>query len=101
MKTLDADGKATKFSIAVRTFNKFSKTGGKLNTYPVAKLVMKEENPHTHTIDSLRRAPKKPVERRNPNHFENKTRNIKLPNGTIKKINIRFIISFNGKKVIY
>lgn len=64
---------------------------------------MKEENPNADSVQSLRVVRKqRPKVRRNPNHFENKTRNIKvLPQGDIKTINIRFIIEFNGKKVIY
>jgi hypothetical protein len=38
---------------------------------------------------------------RNPNHFDNRTRNIELPSGEIKKIRIDFIIEINGNKVIY
>ena len=38
---------------------------------------------------------------KNPNHWQNKTRNLKLSDGTIKKICILFIIAFNGKEVIY
>ena len=37
---------------------------------------------------------------RNPKHFENSTRNIKLPNGSIRKIHIRLVRVFNNKKVI-
>jgi hypothetical protein len=38
--------------------------------------------------------------RRNPNHFENSTRNMILPNGEIRKIHIRLIRQFNGKIVM-
>ena len=38
---------------------------------------------------------------KNPNHWQNKTRNLKLSDGTIKKICILFIVAFNGKEVIY
>jgi len=101
MKTLNANGKATPFSIKFRTYNKFSKTGGALKYYPVAKLVMKEENPNINSINALRTKPKAPVARKNPNHFDNKTRNLSLPSGDKRKINIRYIIEFNNQKVIY
>ena len=101
MKTLNSKGEAPSFSIKVRTFNNFSKTGGKLNHYPKAWLVMKEKNYDPTSIKALRTLPKKPVDRKNPNHFENKTRNIRLPNGQKRKIHIRFIIEFNNQKVIY
>jgi len=41
------------------------------------------------------------VARKNPNHFDNKTRNLSLPSGDKRKINIRYIIEFNNQKVIY
>ena len=102
MNTLNSDGFAVPFSIKVRTYNRYSKTGGKLNHYPKAKLVMKEGAAKYDEITALRTKPKAPVARKKPYHFANKTRNIKiLPSGKIKKIHIRFIIEFNGKKVIY
>ena len=64
---------------------------------------MKEENPNLNSVRSLQTVSKaKPKMRKNPNHFENKTRNIKvLPQGDIKTLNIRCIVEYNGKKVIY
>lgn len=38
---------------------------------------------------------------KNPNHWENRTKNIKTKEGIIKKINILFIDEFNGQKVVY
>lgn len=103
MRTLGADGRAVPFSISVRTFQRFSKTGGALKKWDRAKLVMKEENPNADSVLSLRVKPKRrTLFKKNPDHYENKTRNIRIiPQGDIKKINIRLIISFNGKKVIY
>ncbi len=103
MKTLDDDGRAVPFSIKVRTMQRFSKTGGQLRSWARAKLVIKEENPNSDSVLALRTKSKpRSSMRKNPNHFANKTRNIKiLPSGKIKKINILFIIEFNGKKVIY
>lgn len=43
MRTPDNEGRAVKFDIAVRTLNRQSKTGGKLNRYKNAKLVMHEK----------------------------------------------------------
>lgn len=103
MRTLDTNGRAVAFSISFRTLNKNSKTGGRLVEYPKAKLVIKEENPNTITTKSLRYKPQpKSNVRRNPNHFDNKTRNIKvLPQGDIRKIHINHIIEFNNQKVAY
>ena len=103
MRTLDSEGRAVPFSVAVRTYQRFSSTGGKLSTYEKAKMVLKEENPNVDSILSLRQKPKqRTVLKRNPNHYDNKTRNIKiLPGGSIKKIHIRCIVKFNGLNVIY
>lgn len=38
---------------------------------------------------------------KNPDHWKNATRNVLLPNGKIQKINVRFILSYNGQKVSY
>ena len=100
MRTPNEEGRAVKFDITVRTLNKNSKTGGKLNTYENAKLVMKEK-----PLDPLAHLKFKPSEKKkvkkNPQHFPNKTRNIRLESGEIKKIHYNYIITFNGKKVIY
>ena len=103
MRTLDSDGKAVNFSISFRTFNSNSKTGGKLKVYEKAKQVIKEENKNVITTNSLRYKPnKKSKVRRNPNHWDNKTRNIKvLPQGDIRKVHINNIITFNNKTVVY
>ena len=104
MRTPNEEGRAVPFDISVRTLNKNSKTGGKLNTYEDAKLVMKEKGLDKNSIYALKNF--KPSERRetirkNPQHFQNKTRNIRLANGDKRKIHINHIISFNGSKVIY
>ena len=39
--------------------------------------------------------------KRNPRHYENRTRNLELQNGETKKIHIRLITSINGKKTHY
>lgn len=84
MKKLDNNKNPVPFSIAVRSFNKQNNTGGKLIVY------------HNVTLMQTAKSKKSVA-----NHWENRTRNIKLPNGEIKKINILFIISYNGKKVVY
>jgi hypothetical protein len=38
--------------------------------------------------------------RKDANHFQNRTRNIELENGDIRKIHLRLIDSINGKKVL-
>ena len=87
MRKLDERKKPIPFTITVRTYNRQNRFGGKLCIYHGATLMQQPRN-------------KKNFEK-NPNHWENKTRNIKLHNGTIKKICILFIVAFNGKEVIY
>lgn len=103
MRTPNQEGRAVKFDISYRTFNKNSKTGGKLKYHEDAKLVMKEKPSDKAEIYALMKKPseKKEVSRKNPNHFQNKTRNIRLENGDIRKIHIKYIVTFNGKKVIF
>lgn len=104
MATLDKNGRAKPFSISYRTLNRNSKTGGKLVEIDRAKLCMREEfQNHSPSTELLRYAkPQKPKLKKNPNHWDNKTRNIKtIPEGKIRKIHINHIISFNSKKVVY
>ena len=89
MRALDAHRQPVPFSLSVRTFNRQNKRGGKLDVYHKATLMQQPKN--KAAADSLT----------DPNHWENRTRNIKLPTGEIKKINILFIIAFNGKEVVY
>ena len=77
-----------------RSFNLQNKTGGKLISYEDAVLLRPPAKK-----GAVRLADETPF--KNPNHWENRTRNIKLKNGEIKKIHIIFIEEFNGKKVVF
>lgn len=102
MRTPDTNGRAIPFDISYRTFNSNSKTGGKMKYYENAKLVMKEKS-EKDEIRALKFKPseEKEINKKNPQHFKNKTRNIRLEDGGITKINVKFIHTFNGIKVIY
>jgi hypothetical protein len=104
MRMKTSEGMAVKFDISVRSYNKNSKEGGKMYHYINAKLVMEEGNltKEEKEINSLKfkKSTQKRIQK-NPLHFNNKTRNIKLEDNNIKKININYIILFNGEKVIY
>lgn len=69
-----------------------------------AKLVMKEKGLDPDSIHALRnfKPSEEPKERirKNPNHFGNKTRNIRLESGKVTKIGILWIKEFNGKTVV-
>lgn len=85
------------FSMAVVTADKRKKKGGEWIIYHHAvkhEKAAKKGLPHQVSI---------PVSgiTRNPNHFENRTRNICLiPSGEIRTIHIRLIRRYNGKTVI-
>ena len=98
MNATDPEGNPVRFDIEVREFSKQNRTGGKYKVYSEACLLRAEK----------RKGPKgkglflpENKERKNPGHFKNRSRNLELPSGDIKKINILFIIRFNGKNVIY
>lgn len=100
IKKTDANGNAIPFDIEFRTFNRNNKMGGVLKNYQNAKLLIGKKLKGKPFIDVEHFY--RPVRvRKNPNHWENKTRNIELTGGQIKKINILFITKFNGQEVIY
>ncbi|MGD1319531.1 hypothetical protein [Chryseobacterium sp. 2R14A] len=85
--------KEANFTLEVRTFNRYNKTGGKTVIYSNVELLRPPKKKGLQRLAD-------PTPFKNPNHFENRTRNIKLEDGTIKTIHIIFIIRFNGIKVI-
>ena len=96
----DAKGTLIPFDLTYRTFNATSKKGGKLKTYSGARLLL-EKNPnaiHRDTIENILVPIKKT---KNANHFDNRTRNIQLPDYSVVTIRIDFIISINNKEIIY
>jgi len=88
----------SRFSLAVREYNRQTKTGGKLKRYSNVELVQAKAF-DTDPVKKLQRAPV--GFRKDPKHWKNRTRNIRLADGRIKKINILLITEFNGKKVVY
>ncbi len=102
MELKDKTGFPYPFSIECYTLNRYSKTGGELKKYDNATLLTSNSKKNTLNHKSLLIAaqlPSKPIKK--PNHFKNRTRNIQLENGEIKKINIRLITRFNEKNVHY
>ena len=85
----DAKGMFVPFDIEYRTFNEQTKQGGKLKTYYGVKYLPEAKATEEETTGKT------------PNHYKNRTRNIELSNGEIKKIRIDFIVSINNTKVIY
>lgn len=99
MKKTDDQGRAVPFDIEFRTFNSNNKTGGALKKYKGARLLIAKKkqavfNPMEHEYRQFR-------VRKNPNHWDNRTRNIETPSGQVRKLKILYIDTFNGKKVVY
>lgn len=93
MKKLTPQKKPVPFSVEVRTYNRYNKSGGKLVKYNDAEYMNPPKNK-----GAVRLSDTTPF--KNPQHFKNRTRNIKV-DGDIKKINILFITRFNGRTVVY
>ena len=100
MQTLK-NGKPVKFDIKVREFNRQTKRGGKLKSYKNVEMMIAGYTPVKKTREERLKTKAVTRDRKNPHHWDNRTRNIKLPTGEIKKINILLITEFNGEKVYY
>lgn len=100
IKKTNLIGEAIPFDIEFKTFNKNNKMGGVTKKYRNAKLLIapKLKGKPFIDVDHFFRPTRV---RKNPNHFQNRTRNIELPSGQIKKFNILYITKFNGKDVVY
>jgi len=91
---LDAPGR---FSITITTADRKKGTGGRLITYPEAQRLEMAAMPD----NVLRMNRMSPHLKRNPNHPDNKTRNIYIPRTReIVKLHIKLINVLNEKKVI-
>lgn len=92
MKMLDSSRNPVPFSISVRTYNHQNKYGGRLVHYKYSTLMQPPKEKGAVRLSQQ-------IDFKDPNHWKNRTRNIKTPEG-IKKIHIMFITEFNGKAVI-
>lgn len=96
MAQKDNKGMFVPFDLEYRTFNEQTKKGGKLKKYLSVKYLPEAKQP---TPEEKIEVSEKQV--KSPNHFQNRTRNIELANGSIKTIRIDFIVSINNTNVIY
>jgi len=95
------DGSAFPFDVSVRTLNRNSKTGGKLKVYNNVKLLINENSKNQTGAKLLDNVLVAQTVKRNPNHWSNRTRNIVLATGEIRKLRFRLIIDINNQKVVY
>lgn len=100
MRAVDSKGNPIPFNVEVRTWNKQNKMGGKLKIYNQAILCFHQEK-KVKDWEKYLQVKHEEKARKNPNHFEHYTRNIELPTGEVKKINILLITKFNGIEVVY
>lgn len=100
MNKKDNRQNAVPFSCSVYTLNRNSKKGGRLIQYENVKLLVGKKATLSEQALFVS-ASTLPKVRRNPNHFKNATRNIELQDGKIKTLHIRYIDTFNGKKMVY
>ena len=96
----DKLGQLVPFDISFRTFSKTTKTGGTLKELGNVKY-LPPANPDADTFDTLFNILDPVKAAKDPKHFENRTRNLELPDGQVRKVNIDFIITVNEFKVVY
>jgi hypothetical protein len=103
MEQLDEHGKPCRFDLVVWEFSEKRGTGGEEITYKNVSLNDVKPSAESKVKAEFRR--RKPIydegKPKNPHHFENQTRNIRLANYQVRKIHIRFIKSFNQFQIIY
>jgi len=96
MDRLDHNGQPIPFSILALSADRKRHTGGKwieLNGCILAK--------HNSNLPLHARRVDGGGGSRKPSHYENATRNIQSPDGSITKVHIRLIKKFNGQTILW
>jgi hypothetical protein len=101
MDRLDGEGRSVPFDIKFVSSDRKRGTGGDIIEIKGARKCYGTTDGGLVSDTPNRSGSGKPGETKNPNHFVNQTRNLLLPNGQIRKVHIRLIIAFNGKKVCF
>lgn len=94
------DGQFHPFDLLIRTFNSQTGMGGKLKLYQAVKL-LPEANPNKEKKVNIHNVLEPVKNRKRPEHWKNRTRNIELADGNVRTIRIDFIIAINNQTVIY
>lgn len=100
VNTRKSDNSFAPFDITIRTFNEQTGKGGKLLFYENVKL-LPEANHNIIKKETNATVLDESKQRKRPNHFKNRTRNIEFPDGSVKTIKIDFIITINSHPIIY
>jgi hypothetical protein len=98
-------GKFIPFDLKYCQFSRMRAEGGKIIEYKHVVLSSDKDQPteQPQSADKANLDVKQGASNisRNPYHRRNKTRNIKLLNGDIRKIRFRGILEFNNQQVLY
>ena len=98
MEEFDQAGKPVSFDLKFVTCDRKRETGGEIIEIKSGRKCVGKRN--GKVLFDTRKADIQNTSR-DPRHWVNSTRNILLQNGQIRKVHIRLIIEFNGKKVCY
>jgi hypothetical protein len=101
MDQVDSSGINASFDIKFVTFNKKFETGGEIIEVKGGRKCLTEAKKDGKIIFGIESKGANILQSKKPDHYIQATRNILLPNGEIRKIHIRLIIEFNGKKVCF
>lgn len=100
MEITDKRGYNKSFSLEFVTFDEARKTGGELLRIDKATIV--NTNTSFTRIKPGKKLISKPVARKNPNHWDNATRNILVAGSKkIIKVHIWLITKFNKQEVVW
>jgi hypothetical protein len=99
MEAQDGEGYSIPFSLKIVTYDEQKQTGGDLIEFESAEICRSGKTSRRDRFNSEAVAKAEQI-RKNPNHRDNLTRNIRLlPSGNIRKIHIHHILRLNGERV--
>jgi hypothetical protein len=96
MDRLDPRDKAIPFDLLVLSADRKRNTGGKWMELKGCILAKHNKNLplHARRVDGFGGS-------RKPSHYENATRNVQSPDGSVTKVHIRLIKTFNGQTILW
>lgn len=101
MDTVDAQGRPVRFQLKFVTANRQTGEGGEIIELKDATKCSVRTRDGREIFPQRSFSPAATRTEKNPNHWANATRNVRLPNGQKRKLHIRLIIEFNHQKVVY
>lgn len=101
MDSVDQQGRPARFQIKFVTADRTTKKGGEIIELKDASKCPIRTKKGKEIFPQRRNYPVQDRMIKDPHHWNNSTRNVRLPNGQKRKLHIRLIIEFNNKKVCY